>query len=98
MASMMELLPRQQLADDTALRIWAMAALERKQITRSQWRELVAAFTPRLPVTLSLLQRTPKGVLYVYRHDAETARLTVYYLNHRAKWIKNSPLINGHGT
>lgn len=91
MAGMTELLPRHELQDDLALRAWITDALARKEITRSQWQAVIDAFAPLLPATLSLSYRTPKGMLYVNAFDASTARVTTYYLNHRAKWIKKAP-------
>ena len=87
MAPMMELLPRRTLADEMALRVWATEALAMKWISRTQWAAIIAAFTPLLPANLSLACRTHKGLLYVHSLDPHTARLTTYYLNHRAKWI-----------
>ena len=91
MASMNELLPRSTLPDEPALRSWISDALANRAITRSQWEAVIAAFTPLLPATLSLAQRTPKGVLYVHAFDPLTARVTTYYLNHRARWVRRAP-------
>lgn len=91
MASLTEILPRRDLADDLALRVWVTEALATRHITRSQWAAIIAAFCPLVPVTLSLACRTPKGVLYVNWFDPCTARLSTYYLNHRAKWINRDP-------
>lgn len=91
MAGMTELLPKRALTDDFALRAWAAEALAAREITRSQWAAIVDAFAPHVPVTLSLVYRTPKGVLYVNEFNPDTARMTTYYLNHRARWIKKTP-------
>ena len=91
MASMIEILPRREIADEMALRVWVSEALAMKWITRSQWAAIIEAFSPLLPSIISLSCRTSKGVLYVNSFDPRTARLTTYYLNHRAKWIKKTP-------
>ena len=91
MASMNEVLPRRSLADEIALRTWITEALATNHVTRSQWSAIVNAFAPLLPVHLSLSYRTPKGVLYVNSFEPSTARVTTYYLNHRAKWIRKAP-------
>lgn len=91
MAALSELLPRRELTTEMDLRIWITEAVVRREITRSQWEAVIAAFTPRLPDHLSLERRTPKGVLYVIAFDPRTARRTTYYLNHRAKWIRGAP-------
>ena len=91
MASMTEILPRRELADEYALRVWATEASILGSVTRTQCTAIIEAFMPLLPVHLSLSCRTPKGVLYVNSFDPQTARVVTYYLNHRARWIRNTP-------
>ena len=74
MAGMTELLPKRALTDDFALRAWAAEALAAREITRSQWAAIVDAFAPHVPVTLSLVYRTPKGVLYVNEFNPDTEK------------------------
>ena len=93
MASIVEILPRRPLTNELELRVWITEALAMKWITRTQWAEIIKAFTPLLPVHLSLSCRTYKGLLYVNSFNPHTARLVTYYLSHRAKWVKNNPTI-----
>ena len=75
------------IEDETALRIWATEALVMDVLTRNQCREIIAHFTPMLPLRLSMLCRTPKGVIYCYLRGPTEARMLLHRIGPRAKWM-----------
>ena len=66
MPNKLPILPMTHVADETALRSWAVTAVEARYITRRQFTAVTMLAARHLPCQVALLQRSSKSVLYLH--------------------------------
>lgn len=66
MPDKLPILPIAYVADETALRSWAVTAVEARHITRRQFTAVTMLAARHLPCQVELLQRSSKSVMYLH--------------------------------
>ena len=75
MPNKLPILPMTHVADEIALRSWAVAAIESRHITRRQFSAIALLAARHLPCQVELLQRSSKSVLYLHIDGALEYRI-----------------------